>query len=148
MTTQWLRENGNNLEKAGGVDLANARNHWSRVDPPGETDQTPDPGSEKHPGHRCGRAGSDQGRSICSSPLPVCVQDCVWPRSSGMRAFGEYALGVPLQNPNQMDGLNVALVFNPLVFRALALGAFPGQLINPRLVIRTSTGSRSRGRRS
>jgi hypothetical protein len=56
-------------------------------------------------------------------------------RLSGMRAVAEDPTGLPLKDPDDVDGLNKALVLRPLVVRELALVTLLGKLINCRLII-------------
>jgi hypothetical protein len=52
-----------------------------------------------------------------------------------MSAVPENSPGHPLQNPNEVDGLNVALILGPLDVLKLALVALISKLINPRVIL-------------
>jgi hypothetical protein len=47
-----------------------------------------------------------------------------------MSAVGQNALGLPLQDSNEMDGVSIALVLIPLDFGKLAFIALFGKLVN------------------
>ena len=79
------------------------------------------------------------GGSIRTCPQPVDARTCEGIRPSGGRGTSESSAGLGLQNSNQVDGQNVALVFRPLIGRELSLVAFACESIEVRLCLRVQS---------